>query len=346
MSAELVTMGSQAMQAANPGRQIVLAYLNQYKASTLRTMLKYLGIIVDMHQPRQRASRKKATPEELRASVLNFDWTRLDVHFVNATNRKAKDRKYSGATRGLLLSVCRGIAEQLWIAKLITRDDYAQIAKVGSKDKERGKRVEKRSKTIADGDMLKMQAACLNGAGKPKLGLRNYALLSLLLGTGGRSAEVVNLRLDQVDFATRSIVLWGKGDDERRVYVVDGTLEALQRWLDVYTPVDGVLFPAFAPNADEPAQDRAHVPMSYQALYDMVRSVALAAGVPVPSPHSFRHTFAAKTYEASEDIFATQMQMGHKDEKTTRGYIGEITADNAKKRAAKAWKLPSPALPE
>jgi len=85
----------------------------------------------------------------------------------------------------------------------------------------------------------------------------------------------------------------------------------LRRWLEYHTPADGVMFPTFVPMIDEPIRDRTSIPMSYQALYDMVRARALAAGVPVPSPHSYRHSFATLTYEHTEDIFAVQLQLGH-----------------------------------
>ena len=118
-------------------------------------------------------------------------------------------------------------------------------------------------------------------------------------------------------------------------------IAALQRWLEYHTPVDGVMFPAFAPMTDEPAKNRVHIPMSYQALYDMVKARALAAGVPVPSPHSFRHSFATRTYEHTEDIFAVQLQLGHKDRKTTEGYIAQIQGEKAKQKAARSWGLPT-----
>jgi integrase len=78
--------------------------------------------------------------------------------------------------------------------------------------------------------------------------------------------------------------------------------------------------------------------MSYQALYDMVKARALAAGVPFPSPHSFRHSFATKTYEEAKDLFA--VQLGHKDIKTIEGYIAAIQGEKAKQKAAKSWNLP------
>jgi len=47
-------------------------------------------------------------------------------------------------------------------------------------------------------------------------------------------------------------------------------------------------------------------------------------------PHSFRHSFATLTYEHTEDIFAVQLQLGHKDQKTTQRYIAQLQGEKAK----------------
>ena len=80
---------------------------------------------------------------------------------------------------------------------------------------------------------------------------------------------------------------------------------------------------------------------SDRALIYMVRVRTLAVGVSVPSPHSFRRSFATLTYEHTEDIFAVQLQLGHKDRKTTEGYIAHIQGEKAKQKAARSWRLPN-----
>jgi integrase len=341
MPGGMIVKDSQALdQAITPGRAVLLAYLNNFKDSTLHTYERYLSMIVELDEPTKKYNPKsKLTPEELKLRLLSFDWTRVDLNFVRRIHRLAQNRKYSQSTRNTLLVVCRGIAKERWILGQITNDERGHIDEVGSRTRERGKR-EKKSKVIPFEDLIKMLQGCLEDE-KPKLGARDFALLSLLYGTGLRGSEAVNLRLDQIDFENETVTVVGKGDDERRVWAVGGVITALRRWLEHHTPVDGVVFPAFASMTDEPIRDRINIPMSYQALYDMVRARALAAGVPVPSPHSFRHSFATLTYEHTEDIFAVQLQLGHKDQKTTQRYIAQIQGEKAKQKAARSWSLPS-----
>jgi len=71
----------------------------------------------------------------------------------------------------------------------------------------------------------------------------------------------------------------------------------------------------------------------------------MTAGVSVPSPHSFRHSFATLTYEHTEDIFAVQLQLGHKDRKTTEGYIAQIQGERPiRKRRSHGSCLNEPAI--
>jgi len=105
-------------------------------------------------------------------------------------------------------------------------------------------------------------------------------------------------------------------------------------------PINGVLFPAWLAHEDRPIPHRAGIPMSYNAFYNIVRQRSLEAGVPVINPHSFRHTFAGKTYDATGSLYAVQMQLGHRDSGTTQRYLSERVAEDAKKNAAASWTLP------
>jgi integrase/recombinase XerD len=225
------------------GRDVLMVYLSTLKDSTLRTYERYLGMVTDLCMPRMETS--KATPEEMKMRLLSFDWTQVDLLFVSRIHRLAQNQRHSRSTLSGLLVVCRGIANARWILKQITYDEYARIAEVGKRTRKRGKSEEK-NRVIPFEDLIKMLQACLADE-KRKLGMRDFALLSLLYGTGLRSQEAVNLRLNQIDFEQETITLVSNAGDERRVWAVNGVMTALRQWLEYHTPVDGVMFPAFAP---------------------------------------------------------------------------------------------------
>ena len=64
--------------------------------------------------------------------------------------------------------------------------------------------------TLSDDDFELMCSNCKN--------LRNLAIIEMLLSTGIRVGEIVNLDIDDVDFTERECIVFGKGDAERIVY--------------------------------------------------------------------------------------------------------------------------------
>lgn len=338
MANQLVKIEAQlAPTAQAQGQAALMAYLNNFKDSTLKTVKKNLAMVAELAQA-TRESGKRLLPGEPEQRVKAFDWSLVNVEFVKAIYRRAQNRKYSASTINGLLNVCRGVAKERKRLKQISADELSDIFEIGQKRGKRSQRV-KKSKSITDEDFVRILRACLADE-KTLRGLRDFTILTLLAGSGVRAAEAVSLRVSDVDFDAASIVVTGKGDNQRLVYLVEGVTDALRAWLARYTPQDGVLFPAFAPHADEPIKGRAGLPMSYQALYDIVRHRALEAGVSVPTPHWFRHTWATKTYMQTRDLLGVQKQLGHSDQRTTEGYIAIMAEDEAKRRAASSWKLP------
>lgn len=334
----LVKIEAQVVPLAQSQGQVALfAYLNNFKDSTLRTVKKNLAMVAELAQT-TRENSKRLLPGEPEQRVKAFDWSLVNVEFVKAIYRRAQNRKYSASTINSLLNVCRGIARERKRLKQISADDLSDILEIGQRRGKRSQRI-KKSKSITDEDFIRILRACLADE-KILRGLRDFTILTLLAGSGVRAAEAVSLRVNDIDFDAASIIVTGKGDNQRLVYLVEGVTDALRAWLFRYTPQDGIIFPAFAPHIDAPIKGRAGLPMSYQALYDIVRHRALEAGVSVPTPHWFRHTWATKTYMQTEDLLGVQKQLGHSDQRTTEGYITIMAEDEAKRKAANSWKLP------
>jgi len=174
----------------------------------------------------------------------------------------------------------------------------------------------------------------------------------LLYGSGLRLMECVRLRVKDLDFAHRTILIRdGKGQKDRvtmlpeilvvplqdHLRIVKRTHEedlakgfgavylpnalerkypnANQEWLWQY------VFPANRLSVDprSAAVRRHHIHES--GLQKAVRAAAQATGIPKRvSPHTFRHSFATHLLEAHYDIRTVQELLGHKDVKTTMIY--------------------------
>lgn len=63
---------------------------------------------------------------------------------------------------------------------------------------------------------------------------RDFCLVTLYAYSGIRRSECVNLRLNQVDLATKEIRIVGKGDKHRLVYINDKVAHAIREYLKVW----------------------------------------------------------------------------------------------------------------
>ena len=179
-----------------------------------------------------------------------------------------------------------------------------------------------------------------------------WLMASLLYGSGLRLMECVRLRVKDVEFDQRQIVVReGKGGRDRVTMLPASLVEPLQRHLarvKILHEQDlragyGKVFLPFAlgrkyPHADRewgwqyvfPAHKVSTDPRSgavrrhhanEQALQRAVRTAVRAAGIKKPgSCHTFRHSFATHLLEDGYDIRTVQELLGHKDVKTTMIY--------------------------
>jgi integrase/recombinase XerD len=133
-------------------------------------------------------------------------------------------------------------------------------------------------------------------------GLKYKAALSVAYGAGLRAAEVVSLKVSDID-SKRMIVRveQGKGGKDRNVMLSTSLLELLRTWWRVARP-EGWLFPGQNPVN----------PMTTRQLNRACHAAAEAAGIERNvSPHTLRHSFATHLLEQNTDIRVIQVLLGH-----------------------------------
>lgn len=153
--------------------------------------------------------------------------------------------------------------------------------------------------------------------------IRDACIVCLILNSGLRVSEVVNLNVDDIDFKKKLTYVYrkGKNDDTFKtpVYFRQAAVDDLQLYLEErqarYKPAkrEKALFLALANGKAEGER------MTKRAIQEMVLKYAKRFGKPYLSVHKLRHSFATDYY-LRNDLYKTQEQLGHASPETTQIY--------------------------
>lgn len=156
---------------------------------------------------------------------------------------------------------------------------------------------------FSDTDLEKLKRSCENK--------RDRALVEFLYSTGCRVSEVVSLNRSSVDFSSNSVIILGKGNKQRVVYLTEVCAMYLQEYLQSRTDADECLF----------ASTRApYNRISKNGIEAILRRLGNAAGVSNVHPHRYRRTLATNLLDRGANIQNVAAILGHEDLKTTQIY--------------------------
>ena len=174
-----------------------------------------------------------------------------------------------------------------------------------------------------------LQAASQPGTA---LALRDRALLEMLYASGARISEAVGLDVDDVDLATASVLLRGKGSRERLVPFGSMARQALEAYLARGRPA------LVAARGGNPALflNARGGRLSRQSAWTVLVRAADRAGVSAEvSPHTLRHSFATHLLDGGADVRVVQELLGHASVTTTQIYT-MVTVDRLREVYATA----------
>lgn len=149
------------------------------------------------------------------------------------------------------------------------------------------------------------------------LGVRNRAIVEMLYSCGLRVSELVELRVEDIDFEENLVRVMGKGGKQRFVPLGDLARQRLEAYMIDREEVEV----ADRESASIIFLNRRGRKLTRVMIFTLIRQAVAAAGIDkTVSPHSFRHSFATHLLMGGADIRQVQELLGHSDITTTEIY--------------------------
>lgn len=144
--------------------------------------------------------------------------------------------------------------------------------------------------------------------------LRDKTIFELLYATGVRCSELINIKINDIDFDNKLIRVYGKGRKERLVLFGDKAKEKIIQYVnEEREQSDDPNQTLFQNNRNEKLTSR-----SIQRIIEMFRKfLQIERKI---TPHKLRHSFATHMLNQGVDLRIVQELLGHKTLSSTEKY--------------------------
>ena len=141
--------------------------------------------------------------------------------------------------------------------------------------------------------------------------IRDLAIIDLLSSTGIRVGELVKLNRNDINFAERECIVFGKGNKERIVYFNARAKIHLQEYLKSRKDKNQALFVSLA---------KPHTRLQISGVETRLRELGRRVKLPRVHPHKFRRTLATMAIDKGMPVEQVQKLLGHVKIDTTMHY--------------------------
>jgi integrase/recombinase XerD len=160
------------------------------------------------------------------------------------------------------------------------------------------------------------------------IGLRDFAILTLMVRLALRANEIASMRLEDVNWRAGELIVHGKGGQDAPMPLPVDVGEALVGYLRGGRPCSECRWVFL--DATDPSR-----PMSRNAVVFVPRRASERAGIPVVAGHRLRHTAASRMLGGGATLVEIGQVLRHRREQTTAIYAAVDPAGLS--LAARPW---------
>ncbi len=146
-------------------------------------------------------------------------------------------------------------------------------------------------------------------------GIRDKLIIELFYSTGIRRIELVDLKLNSIDFSNKTLKVLGKRNKERIIPLLDSVLKTLHIYIDVRKTLEIVF------DKDVLFLTQKGVKIYETLVYRIINDYfSLASSKVKKSPHILRHSFATHLLNQGADLNTVKELLGHSSLAATQVY--------------------------
>ena len=147
------------------------------------------------------------------------------------------------------------------------------------------------------------------------VGLRDATAIELLYGTGIRQAELIGLKISDIDWAQGHIRVLGKQNKERLIPLLPSLANTLKLYLEQREAYSRMSAHSFLLITNK--GNKTYPAFLYRLIKTYFRGVSNKI---ITSPHVLRHSFATHMLDAGADINVVKELLGHQSLAATQEY--------------------------
>ncbi len=142
-----------------------------------------------------------------------------------------------------------------------------------------------------------------------------HVIIELLYSCGLRVSELVNLKINDIDLASKYVRCFGKGSKERIIPIGETAKTVVKEYL----PTRDLLIKKYNLNTKRMLISENGRMITRQDVYTFIHNQGKLIHKNI-SPHTLRHSFATHLLENGADLRIVQELLGHSDVSTTQLY--------------------------